>query len=316
VTWVGWRLQRTEALIAAAMLGTLAVVLIPQGLHMASAFASGDLAACVSHRTPACGAEVSGFLGRFTFVRELVDWLRLVPGVIGVLLAAPLVLELENGTYRLAWTQSVTRGRLLVAKLGVAVATALLAAGAFSLLLTWSHAPLDRLFGRMQSGVFDVEGVVPLAWAVFALGLAFALGVLTRRTAVSLIVAFAAYVGSRIAVDNQLRPHYVNPVTQRFGVGRGIPDLRRDLLFSERLVDAAGRPFAITPHIVSSCSRRAASSGGAGDCLARHGAAFMQVVYQPAGRFWLLQGIETTLFGAAGLALIALTILWLQRRAS
>jgi hypothetical protein len=72
----------------------------------------------------------------------------------------------------------------------------------------------------------------------------------------------------------------------------------------------------ITPQIQASCSHLAGTSGGVGACLARHGAAFLQAVYQPAGRFWALQGIETTLFGSIGLALIVLATLWLQRRAS
>jgi hypothetical protein len=44
-----------------------------------------------------------------------------VPGLIGMFWGAPLAArELETGTFRLAWTQSVTRARWLAAKLGVA----------------------------------------------------------------------------------------------------------------------------------------------------------------------------------------------------
>jgi hypothetical protein len=314
VTWVGWRLQRTETLVAAVLLGTLAVFLVPQGFHMASAFASGNLNACTPARTPACGVAVSGFLDRFTFVRDVLDWLRVVPGMIGVVLAAPLVLELENGTYRLAWTQGITRRRVLAVKLAVAVATALLAAGAFSLLLTWCRAPLDHILGRMQSGTFDVEWIVPLAATLFAFGLAFAVGVVTRRTGASLLVAFAVYVGCRILVDTELRPHYVTPVTRRFPLGSGPPALTRDLVVSEHLVDAAGHRFTVTPQIVGSCpGSRGAGPAGVASCLARHGAAYLQLVYQPAGRFWILQGIETALLGVLGLALVALAAVWLQR---
>jgi hypothetical protein len=314
VSWVGWRLQRTEALVVAAVLLALVILLVPQGLHMSSAFGSGDLAACAGRKTPACGAALSGFLDRFAFARGVFDWMRLVPGVIGVLLAAPLVLELENGTYRLAWTQGVTRGRLLAAKLSVAVVTALLAAGAFSLLMTWSRGPLDDLIGRMDAGVFDIEGIAPLAWTVFAFGLALILGVLVRRTGVSLVLAFAAYVGCRIFVDSQVRPHYLTPVTQRFTVGAEPPALGRDLVLSEHLVDAAGRRFTVTPQIVAACSgSRGRGPAGVAGCLAQHGAAYLQVVYQPAGRFWLLQGIETAILGGLGLALVGLAVLWLRR---
>jgi hypothetical protein len=314
VTWVGWRLQRTETLVAGAVLVALAILLVPQGAHMGSAFASGNLGACIPARSPTCGLAISGFLARFTFIRGVLDQLRLTPGVIGVLLAAPLILELENGTYRLAWTQGVTRRRLLAARLGIAVVTCLLAAGAFALLSTWSRVALDRLVGRMESGTFDIEWIVPLGCAVFALGLALAIGVATRRTGVSLVVAFAGYVGCRILVDTQLRPHYLTPVIRRFAIGNGLPDVNRDLVLSEHLIDKAGRPFTVTSQIVSAC--RGGSNGSGGDCLARHGAAFVQLIYQPAGRFWALQGIETAIFAGVGVALIVLAAVWLDRRAS
>jgi len=45
-----------------------------------------------------------------------------VPALIGVFWGAPLIArELETGTFRLAWTQSVTRTRWLAVKLGVVV---------------------------------------------------------------------------------------------------------------------------------------------------------------------------------------------------
>lgn len=314
MTWVGWRLQRTETFVTAVVLAALAIVLVPQGLHMASAFASGGLAACTAAKTPACGLVVSTFLERFSFVRGVLDWLRLVPGVIGVLLAAPLVLELENGTYRMAWTQSVTRGRLVTARLAVAGTSALLAAGAFAVLVTWSRGPLDRLVGRMDSSVFDTEGIAPVGWALFALGLAFAIGVLSRRTGASLVAGFAAWVGCRIWIDTEIRPHYVQPVTRRWALGGGPANLNRDIVLSEHLVDAAGRRFTATPRIVAACSPlRGGGAGSVDGCLQRHGAAFLQAIYQPAGRFWLFQGIETTLFAGVGLTLIALAAFWLRR---
>ena len=36
-----------------------------------------------------------------------------------LLLAAPFVIELDSGTYRLYWTQSITRRRWIVTKLGL-----------------------------------------------------------------------------------------------------------------------------------------------------------------------------------------------------
>src|SRR4051812_50063354 len=48
--------------------------------------------------------------------------LAVAPALIGIFWGAPLVArELETGTYRLVWNQSVTRGRWLATKLGLSV---------------------------------------------------------------------------------------------------------------------------------------------------------------------------------------------------
>src|SRR4051794_3143336 len=128
--WVGWRQQRTETLLAAALLAALTALLIPTGLNMASAYDHGGLARCVGHTYGggACGAAVDAFVQRFGKLGDLLDWVTLVPGIIGILLAAPFVAALEQRTHRLDWTQSITRRRWVAGKLGLAIVTALVAA--------------------------------------------------------------------------------------------------------------------------------------------------------------------------------------------
>ena len=47
---------------------------------------------------------------------NFVGWLNLVPVLLGALIAAPFVLEFERGTFRLAWTQSITADRWLATR--------------------------------------------------------------------------------------------------------------------------------------------------------------------------------------------------------
>ena len=48
MTWVSWRLQRTETLIAAAILALIAVLLVPTGIEMANAYDHDGLSACLA----------------------------------------------------------------------------------------------------------------------------------------------------------------------------------------------------------------------------------------------------------------------------
>src|SRR5439155_10110550 len=129
VIWTSWRLQRTEMLIAAGLLAVLAALAVPTGIEMASAYHRDGLSACLgAQTTESCNEAIRSFTTRFESLSNLLAWVTILPGLIGVLLAAPLLLELENGTYRLAWTQSITRGRWLLSKLSLAVVAAMLTA--------------------------------------------------------------------------------------------------------------------------------------------------------------------------------------------
>jgi ABC-type transport system involved in multi-copper enzyme maturation permease subunit len=68
-----------------------------------------------------------------------------VPGIIGVFWGAPLIArEFEAGTFRLAWTQGVTRTRWLLVKLGVVGLASMATAGLMSLLVTWWSSQARR----------------------------------------------------------------------------------------------------------------------------------------------------------------------------
>ena len=71
--------------------------------------------------------------------------LAVAPALIGVFWGAPLVArELEAGTHRLAWTQSVTRTRWLAIKLGRRRRSRPPSrSGVLSLAVTWWAQPLD-----------------------------------------------------------------------------------------------------------------------------------------------------------------------------
>jgi hypothetical protein len=322
VIWLSWRQQRAEMLITAAILALLAAAFVPMGIHLAELFTQQHIGRCIGRDTPACKLAIQNFGNRAGILRSLTagGWFNLIPGLIGVALAAPLLLDLENGTIRLAWTQSVTRSRWLATKLAVTLGTALAAAVLFSTLFSWYQQPLDRVYGRFDN--FDFQGIVPLAYVLFGLALALALGVLLRRTVPAIVVAFAAYVGARVFVQSWLRQRFVTPLSATWAEGSAGPKLfgphARDWILSEVPSNRAGRPFTGSSTVLQSCTRNLGGGlkGLDPHCLARHGAGFTHAVWQPASRFWEFQGIETALFGGIALALLASAAWWLQKRSA
>ena len=115
MTWVAWRQQRAEVVLGAVVLAVLAALFIPTGLHMSGAYETDGAAACVRAPAGGCAQLLDAFDARFSTIIGVTGWFALLPVVIAVIFAAPFALELERGTYRLAWTQSITRRRWLAA---------------------------------------------------------------------------------------------------------------------------------------------------------------------------------------------------------
>ena len=84
--------------------------------------------------------------------------------------------------------------RGLPVNLGFCLFRGLAAAFARTALMTWWRYPVDQLHGRMGPNVFDCGGVVPYAYTFFAIALAVALGVFTRRVVVSIAGIVAGLV--------------------------------------------------------------------------------------------------------------------------
>ena len=113
--WLTIRQFRVQALVAAAGVLILAVVVLIVGEHVLHDWSS--VATCA--KSADCASATNAFESKYAHLDEWLDTLILViPGLIGIFWGAPLVArELETGTFRLAWTQSVSRHRWAITKL-------------------------------------------------------------------------------------------------------------------------------------------------------------------------------------------------------
>ena len=241
-----------------------------------------------------------------------------MPLLLGFFWGAPLLArELEHGTHRLAWTQSVGRLSWLSVKLVFITGFTALVAVAYALVVSWWSGPLDASTGdRFQPGNFDQQGLVPVAYALFAVTLGTFAGAVMRKTLAAMAVTLGGFLVVRVGVAVLIRRHFVSPVTERYAPLPGHDTTHAGAwVLSQRTFDGAGHPvnqFQIGP----TCHEAPGASVRAVDrCIRAHG--FLNVdVFQPASRFWLFQGIESALFVGLALALLAFTIWWVRARIS
>jgi hypothetical protein len=307
VTWVAWRLQRTETLIALAILALLAALLVPTGISMANAYHHDGLGSCLlASKSSVCGQKLMDFQQRFHTIISLADWFTLVPGLIGVLFATPFILDLEHGTYRLSWTQSITRGRWLLGKLGLPVVACLIASGALVLLVTWWRSPAVHINGRLDTGAYDSEGSVVVGYTLFALALALAIGAVWRRAAASLAVAFVGYFVMRLFVDLEVRNHLVTALKATW---KGIQNQPR-FLNNALILNMTAAIHRATHHLgggpIGGKTQLAIPGPGA--------RAKFHATYIPARDFWPMQLHETGLYLGIAVILIAFAAWWTQRQ--
>ena len=320
--WLTWRQHRIEAAIVLGALALLAALLIVTGMDMRTSYQQLGIATCLNQLEPSlnCMDALRAFRDQYSPWVFASEWLNLIPALLGILIGAPLAArELEHGTQRLAWTQSVTRWRWLAVKLLLVVGGCLVVAAALALLLSWWRAPWDTLAGRFSGG-FDFEGPVLAGYVLFAVALAVAAGALLRRAIPAMVVTLASFLVVRLPVEFHLRPYYQPPLTVTFDVASSAaaagPRLSNaDWEVNSHFVDHAGHQLA-DQQVYSACLSGFNSTKDTFlQCVHAHGWLLAEV-YQPSDRYWTFQAIETAIFVALALALLGLTVYWVRSRLS
>lgn len=321
MTWLIWRQHRTQTAVIAAVLAAFAVLVVITGLQMASVF-HASLAQCAAKGgcrfpsdTPVLGSGPVGVLIEFTLA---------VPALLGMFLGAPLVAgETETGTSQFIWTQSVPRRRWLAVNVGWLLVAAVVWGGAVSALVTWWSGPRNAVsLNAFNPGTFDVQGVVPVAYSVFAMALGIAAGAVIRRSVPALGVTLGGYFAVRLAIMGWFRRYYLPPVTTNYGLNDNYLPKGAFWQYSQGIITphgpvqpangAPGIGFVGLPvgDVPAACK---ISSPQLYSCLADHGYhAF--ITYQPASRYWAFQSIESGIFVVLAALLIAAAFAVVRRR--
>jgi hypothetical protein len=342
VIWLAWRQFRFQAIAASCALGALAVLLFVTGLDLRHLYDTSGIAACKARGCPTSQLSFLShtIVSRDKPMQELLGPLVLgVPALLGVFWGAPLIArELETGTYRLVWTQSITRWRWLAGKIAVVGLASVLIALIVSLMTSWWFAPVDKVnLNRFDPGVFGERGIVCLGYAAFAFASGVAAGAAFRRTLPAMATTLATFVLARLAVTYWLRPNLATPshrVEQlNFGANADFevgphatvfaskPSIPNAWVDSAHIADRAGHTpnyGALHTFLQQHCAAialpgRLPGPGAFRACAAQLSARFhLAVSYQPAGRYWAFQAYETAIFAGLALLLIGACFWWLR----
>ncbi len=367
--WLTWRQFRAQAITAAAALAAFAIVLVLTESRMASMYDSSGLLTC---HGGACSGLATTFLVQLSsgqgvsfipfganvyvivyFLSVLV--ILVAPAITGIFWGAPLIArELETGTFRLTWNQSITRTRWLTVKLALIGLAAMAVTEAFSLIQAWWAAPIGKAVGlgggasifsegRFGWFVFPTHGITPLGYAAFAFALGVTAGLIIRRPIPAMAATLAIFAAFQAIVPLWIRPNLF-PTSQttatiaasgaNVSLGANpaltltasiVPGQPGAWIISSEGVNAAGQRVSTIPAACQSAisdglgSHRGTTVGpdpvALNNCVARHGIRVAEG-YQPASHYWPLQLAETGFYLALALALAWYCFWRLNRRRS
>ena len=351
---LSWRQFRNQAAVASGGLVVVVIALAITGPHLVHLY-NTTVVGCKARGD--CATATNTFVDTYQFLQNALAALMLVvPALIGIFWGAPLVArELETGTFRLAWTQSITRKRWLAAKLSVVGLSSIIVVGLLSLIVSRWFSQIDRVnANRFAWTVFDLRDLAPIGYAVFALAVGVTAGILIRRTLPAMATTLVGFIAARLAITDWIRPHLMagahTTAALASGTGLGFegsptggatffvagpPVIQNAMIISSRIVDKAGKaPTAnalqafvqkICPNIGAPPSAaigtgahtRASNQGAFQACITHLSATLhLAVTYQPASRYWTFQSLETAIYVALALILTGICFLWIRHRLS
>ncbi|PSJ30219.1 ABC transporter permease [Streptosporangium nondiastaticum] len=301
--WLVWR-QHRVAFVACLLLTAAGCVHMLWQRHVTLAW----LGPARAHG-PFKIVEASGQAYAESF-QNAAGLMSLVPVVAGVFLGAPLISgDRERGTVQLVTTQSVTRGRWLAVKLGVAVLITVACSAALSAAFTAWWEPAHDLFNAgdwSSDDVFSNTGPVPVAVALLHLAVGVALGLFVRRTLLAMGLTLGFAVVWNLALFSHVPHGFAKPRVLVNPVEEGQPALPEGAVrYDNWTVDARGGL-----HGFGTCFNESTPA----ECRTNKGIVAERLEYFGYDQMPGMQWTHAALVLAAALAILALTLWWGRRR--
>ncbi len=331
--WLIWRQHRYE--IVAMLLGA---ALIAIGLVYGADYVPrirAELGVDTCRPLPTTAANCAILSTQASDLAQPFRWLVLslffVPAVVGSFVGGPLFSrDLERGTHRLVWTQSITRLRWSATKLlsilGISVLAAALIAsvgGRATMINGFSFVQSVGFSTTVAASVpinpfqnFDFEGPAFIGYVMFAVAVAAFVGTLSRRILVGMFAGLLLFGVVRLGVY-ELRPNYEPALAVVYSAATPTPQAEVPpgaWVVRADYVDAEGR--VVPQERVRALLNAYRPLPPRFDTLAymADNGALQRVLYQPADRYWRFQWTEGVLFLALAVGFSAGALTLLERR--
>lgn len=322
MTWLTWRLHRTEAAIGIPLFTAVIVIMFLATRSIDAAYNAAQDGGCFNGgQGLLCDQRLAAYFDRATAWRNLSTLLHGVPPAVAALLAIPTLQELERGTHRLAWTQSISRRRWSLVRLGFAVGVAALMAAVWAVTASdWRASVLRGEGGSFGQHAFELAPTVLFGYGLFAAALGLAAAVVVRRLIPVLALLAVGFVGTRVFTTFVLRERYRRPIEETIPAAADdgeFTSYEERWIIDEGWLSATGerlsweRVSQLCP--VNADVRVQAPGTDYRQCLVDNGLQYFRA-YHPTDRVGQFQLIETALYLGLAVALFAVTYWWLTRR--
>ncbi|MCE7004180.1 ABC transporter permease [Kibdelosporangium philippinense] len=221
--WVTWRQQRVQILAVFAVVAAVSVVLAV--LRSQASSNSNDL-----------------------LLSYMVMLIAVLPALVGMFVGAPLFArEIESGTHIFALSQSISRKKWLLTKGLMAGGSLAVAMFVLGVVAEWAMEPLQSsTLARMETGAFEVQGVVVGGYAILAFAVGATAGLVLRNTLAAMVVTLILYGAVLLTLGQSIRGNYAEPsyFEAPKNMVAGEADTARSWQVDFGYVDATGKQYS------------------------------------------------------------------------
>jgi ABC-type transport system involved in multi-copper enzyme maturation permease subunit len=252
---VAWRQLRFGAYFTLLLLVVYVIIALITGLRV-NHFYDTNVVTCQKYNN--CSAADQYLLNLFQPFQKFMILVTLIaPCLIGLFWGAPISAEFEKQTFKVVFTQSITKKKWLISKFISGAVLAVVTSSVLSIIITWWNAKIDFI-NQNRFVFFDLRDLSPVGYALFGFALGVLIGILFKRQLLAIVATLFIFIVSRLLIFVFIVPHLISPASMNFqitqnsaigfgsfdssgpGLVLGPPNIPNAWIYSTKIVNSKG----------------------------------------------------------------------------